>query len=420
MASVQRGRILEWANLIAVTGVAQVVVQAIGFISGILVIRLLPVHEYALYTLANTMLGTMTILADGGIAAGVMSEGGKVWQDRQKLGAVLATGMELRRKFAVFSLLVAVPILLFLLRRHDASWLMSVLIVLSLIPAFFTALSGTLLAIPAKLHQDIKPLQHFQVEANFVRLALIGLTMFAFPLAAVALLCAGGSQMWNNVRVRRMTLAHVNLNETVDLEVRARILAMVRNLLPASIYYCISGQLIIWIVSFFGSTAVIAQVGALSRFSAAMSVLQLVATTLLVPRFSRMRGDLRSSLRGFVAIEFVLIAMGLVIVGVCALAPGSLLKILGDGYEGLTGGLLLAVAGGCMQFVSVTTHQLLASRGMVVPAKWFIPLTIASQCAIIWFIRPHDLTSVLWLGFLSTVAVYFIRIGYLTREISRL
>lgn len=73
----------EWAKLIAITGSAQVMVQAIGFISGILVIRLLPTHEYALYTLANTMLGTMTLLADGGIATGVMSQGGKVWQDKQ-------------------------------------------------------------------------------------------------------------------------------------------------------------------------------------------------------------------------------------------------------------------------------------------------------------------------------------------------
>jgi hypothetical protein len=44
---------------------------------GILIIRLLPV-EYAFYTLANTMHRTMTVLADGGITTGVMSQVGKV------------------------------------------------------------------------------------------------------------------------------------------------------------------------------------------------------------------------------------------------------------------------------------------------------------------------------------------------------
>ena len=39
-----RRRAGEWAKLIAITGSAQVMVQAIGFLSGILVIRLLPTH----------------------------------------------------------------------------------------------------------------------------------------------------------------------------------------------------------------------------------------------------------------------------------------------------------------------------------------------------------------------------------------
>src|SRR5690606_2402187 len=136
-------RISEWSKLIVITGSSQILIQALGFISGILVIRLLSIHEYALYTLANTMLGTLTILADGGISTGTMALGGKVWRDRDELGKVVATGLDLRKKFAVGSLLVSVPILIYLLRHHEASWLMTVLIVLSLIPAFFSALSGT-------------------------------------------------------------------------------------------------------------------------------------------------------------------------------------------------------------------------------------------------------------------------------------
>ena len=96
--------ILNWGKLISITGSAQIIVQILGFASGILIIRLLPVQEYALYTLANTMLGTMTVLADGGISTGVMSQGAKVWQNKVMLGKVLATGLDLRRKFAIFSL----------------------------------------------------------------------------------------------------------------------------------------------------------------------------------------------------------------------------------------------------------------------------------------------------------------------------
>ena len=155
--------ILNWGKLISITGSAQIIVQILGFASGILIIRLLPVQEYALYTLANTMLGTMTVLADGGISTGVMSQGAKVWQNKVMLGKVLATGLDLRRKFAIFSLLGATPFLIYLLLHNGASWLTTVLIVASLIPAFLAALSDTLLEIVPKLHQDILPLQKNQL-----------------------------------------------------------------------------------------------------------------------------------------------------------------------------------------------------------------------------------------------------------------
>ena len=79
-----------WVKIVGITGVAQLGVQALGLLCGILVIRLLPTSEYALYTLANTMLGTMVMLANAGIPIAVMAEGGKVWQDKTKLGPALS------------------------------------------------------------------------------------------------------------------------------------------------------------------------------------------------------------------------------------------------------------------------------------------------------------------------------------------
>ena len=181
-------KVFGWVKLISITGGAQIIVQAIGLVSGILIIRLLPTHEYGLYTLANTMLGTMIILADGGISPGVMAQGGKVWQNSEKLGAVLATGLELRKKFAAISLIVSTPILLYLLLKQGASWVSAVLIVAALIPAFYAALSDALLEIVPKLHQTILPLQKNQIVVVVARLFLSGITLFAFPWTYVAIL----------------------------------------------------------------------------------------------------------------------------------------------------------------------------------------------------------------------------------------
>ena len=83
--------------------------------------------------------------------------------------------------------MISIPILIFLLRHHGASWSMSVLIVACLIPAFFTALSGTLLQIVPKLNQDVLPLQKNNLVANIGRLGAL-LSLFVFPWAFVAVL----------------------------------------------------------------------------------------------------------------------------------------------------------------------------------------------------------------------------------------
>jgi O-antigen/teichoic acid export membrane protein len=181
-------RAVYWGKAISVTGSVQVLVQAAGLICGIWIIRLLPTKEYAFYTLANTMLGMMTTLADSGISNGVMVLGGRVWQDRKKLGVVLATGLDLRRKFAWGSLTVSVPVLAYLLMHQGAGWMETLFIILVLIPAFWAALSDSLLEIIPKLHQDIKPLQKNQLAVSTGRLLLSGLGLVLFPWTAAALL----------------------------------------------------------------------------------------------------------------------------------------------------------------------------------------------------------------------------------------
>jgi len=165
-----KATVLQWGKLLTITGGAQALVQGLGLLVGVLIIRLLPKEEYAFYTIANTMLGTMTVLADGGINNGAMAAGGEVWQDRYGLGKVLRTSIHMRKKFAVYSLIVTIPILIYLLNKQDAPWTSILLITLALIPSFWAALSDSLLQTVPKLHQAIPPLQKNQLLVSLMRL----------------------------------------------------------------------------------------------------------------------------------------------------------------------------------------------------------------------------------------------------------
>lgn len=409
-----------WVKLLSVTGTAQVIVQAVGFLSGILVIRLLPVKEYALYTIANAMLGTMTVLSDGGISTGVMAQGGKVWQDRHKLGVVLATGLDLRRKFALFSLIVSIPILGYLLLDHGASRTATLLISISLIPAFYAALSDNLLQIPVKLHQAIKPLQKNQVQVGIGRLILTGLTLFAFPWTFVALVTTGIPRIWGNMSLRKIANGFAEKTAEVDAEERKEILNIVKRTLPGSIYYAVSGQITIWLITTFGHTNSIAQIGALGRFTMIFAVITPVIQFLIIPRFSRMKKHKKSIVNKFIQTQVLSFAVCILILLAVTVLNNQLLWILGANYKGLNKELLYIMISGAISFISVTTNGLLSSRGIIVPPVIFLTSVISIQAVTLFLVPLNTVIGVTLYAIVTTSAIYLIRLIYFAFQLKRM
>jgi O-antigen/teichoic acid export membrane protein len=395
---------LEWAKLITITGSAQTLVQVLGLVSGILVIRLLPTQEYALYTLANTMLGTMTILADGGITAGVMAQGGKVWQEKDKLGVVLITGLELRKQFAIGSLLISTPILLYLLRHQGASWLMCVLLIASLIPAFTTALSSSILEVAPKLRQDITLLQKNRVSATLGRLAALAPLLFPFPFAFMAVLAAGLPQIWANKGLRKISSKYVNWNNSANPVIRQEILVFVRRILPYSVYYCLSGQITIWIISYFGSNTDVAQAGALGRLTILLSVFSIMFGTLIIPRFARIEIHSGQLFKKYIFIQIFLILFCLCIIGFTYAFPNQILWILGKKYAGLRVELVLSIIASCLGLLAGTAYTLFTSRGWTISPFIAIPINLIATVCAVMILDISSLKGVLLLSiFIETI-----------------
>ena len=406
-ASPNYTRVLEWGKLLSITGGAQLSIQAISLVSGILVIRLLPTQEYALYTLANMMLGTMVVLADGGITAGVLSQGGKVWQDREQLGTVLATGLELRKMFAVGSLLIAVPILFYLLLHHGASWLMSALLVLALIPTFITALSNSLLEIAPKLRQDIFPLQRNELVANSGRLVLLVVSLFAFPWAYVAVFASSLPQLWANRALRKISATYADWYQLPNLAIRQEILKFVKRVLPGSIYYCLSSQITIWLISVFGSTAAIAQIGALGRLAVILNVFSTVFTTLLVPRFARLPNQAKLLLSRYLQLLVGLAVLSTCIIGLVWLFPSEVLWILGRSYANLKFEVVLNIINACLGLIAGASFAICTSRGWIIHPLVSIPVTIGAIIGGILLLDISTLRGILTLNiFVMSVEIF--------------
>src|SRR5580765_5711244 len=111
---------LNRARMVGSFAIVQAIVQVVGFLSGILLIRHLDQREYAYFTIANTMQGTLNTLADIGISVGLVSIGGRVWQDRNRFGQLIKTASNLRRKLGAIAAIAVTPILFLMLVKNGA------------------------------------------------------------------------------------------------------------------------------------------------------------------------------------------------------------------------------------------------------------------------------------------------------------
>jgi O-antigen/teichoic acid export membrane protein len=379
-------RIFEWSKLIALTGSTQALIQFIGLLSGIFVIRMLPTHEYGLYTLANTMLGTMAVLSDGGISTGVMSQGGKVWSDREELGRVLSTGFDLRKTFSLGSLVVSVPILFYLLNRHHSSLIMSILIITSIVPVFLSTLSGSLLQIGLTLNQDLHSLQKNQLLVSVFRFVLLLLGLFITPWAFVAILASAFPQLLGNFYLKKASFKYADFGLQPDIKIRNQILSTVKKLFPTSLYYCLSGQITIWLMSIFGSTTSVASLGALSRLSMVLNVFGTMFSLLVVPRFSRSNLDKERLLKRFIFIIFGLLCLIIIVISIVRLFPTEILWVLGKDYANLQEEVLLSVIGGCLGLMAGAAASLSSSRGLIIhPVASILISLLALIVGILYF-----------------------------------
>jgi O-antigen/teichoic acid export membrane protein len=408
-----RPRLETLVRKVLLTGGAQALVQLLSFVGGILVVRLLAPEQYAYYTIANAALSSMTVLADSGIGTGVLAQGGKVWHERKAFGAVLATGLALRRQFAFYAALVSIPIACVLLLRQGADWSAVALLSAVVLPQFLLAISGQLLEIVPRLHQELAPLQRVQVAANAARVALLGIALPLWPAAFTALSVAIVPQAWTNWRLRQLAAKHVDWQTVSVPEVRRQIVGQVKRMLPNTLFYVFSGQITVWLIAVFGETTAVAAVGALGRIGMALGLLGTIFGLVAIPRFARIptHDSRRVWRRYWQAQAALLIACASVTIAIAAF-PELVLAILGPSYRDLTYEVVLMGAGAGFGVLFGAAFGLGAARAVVAPPWLVLPYCLGIQALLVYVLPVGTVAGVIWLGLASFASQWLMHAAY--------
>ena len=392
----------RWTPILVKFASVQVIVQALGFAAGILVIRNLPKQEYAFYTISNSMLATILILADSGISSALTAIGGRIWQDNYQLARLIRTAIQLRRWLALVTIPIVIPLLVWLLIQNGASISKTAMLVIAVLAGCGMEFITRIYAVALRLRSEIRQIQKQSLVAAFVRLAIVGIAVsfwFNVEVAIVAVVAQYAVQYW---MLQRWATRELDVDAPGDSEMRTEIVAVVRKQAPHSIYYCLQAQVTVWLISIFGTASGVADVGALTRLAVVFSVLGSLTSEILFPAFARIQSP-RILRKRYFQIILSFAGMSALMIGVVAIFPGQVLAVLGSRYSHLrTEAILMAISGVLGAFGGLV-WGLNSSRAWIVSPAKFIPFTLATQCMLVYFLNLSTVRGVLMFSILGAI-----------------
>ena len=390
-------------KLIGYTTILEIIIKIIGLTGGFMIIRLLPVEEYAYYTIGNSIIGSLAIIGDAGIRPAVMALGGQVFRVKSKMGEIMATALKLRKKFGVYAYLTVMPICFGLLLKNGASNIAAILVCLSILPVFYADLSSKLYNVNLLLHGNHSEVQNITLKGSVVRILLQFIGLFLFPFAGVAILANGLATIVSNILLQKKQRFYYPTDSNESDLVKKEIVKTVNKQLPNSIYFSVSGNIKTWLVSIFGTSTNIAQIGALGRIQMGLTVLNNLFSKIVVPWFVSLPPKKNTLFKYFFLIEIIMILFVLGLYFFLIYFSNQILWVLGDAYSGLNKEFKYLAVTICIGLVTTILHSLNINRAYVLNPKILIPSQLLILLSLIFMFPPTSTLNAIYIGLGQTI-----------------
>lgn len=382
-------RIEHWLLKLGEFFLAQGLLQVLMAVGGFLLLRWMSVTDYAVFTLAFAIQSAMIAFCDVGFSGAIVPLVGSRVQDRAVIGAYVAGARRLRLWLLPFVLvggMVAFALLGF--RQQLDPLLMVGLYAMVAVTIWWNAIS-VLYGAPVVIRQDLRYAQGAQLIMGALRVAGYALghvTGWLGSLFALALNMVLNGGMAAAMRHRGSPVFDEPPGDApAAVAARREILRFVRPQIPVMIFNSVQGQIVIFLISIFGSGAALAETGALTRLNLMFSVAPYFLGWIVQPYFSRIESRLVP--RRFWQITVVGLAVLTSAPLVGYLFPTPFLWLLGPHYAHLrleVGLFLLAGAMGAG--VGLVSTLMIARRWIFADAIiWIALLTVGFQAAVIAF-----------------------------------
>ena len=389
----------------------QSLVQLISLFTGFLLIRWLSVESYAQFSVAFGFQSTVSALADLGFCGSIVALVGNRGMHPEVLGRYIIAAKYYRK--LIFAVLLPVTVIVFplLMLKHGWNWRIQIALLGSILVSVVAQGYLSLSLAPLLIHQKLKRSYGAQATAAASRLAMNSLLHAGAILnSAAASWSATFSTIVSFLLLRRSSSHLVKEPSASDREIRKEMLRYVAPFIPGIIFTAFQGQIMVFLITVFGTTNGIAEVGALGRLGQILVVLASVNGVIVEPYFAKLPSQL---LRRRYVQALCLATIAMVVVAVAAFKwPDVLLLALGPKYGHLRREASWSIITWCVSFAATLVWTMNAARRWVFwwSSTLYIIAILTLQLLAIVFFNLATSMHVIMLNLITSVTILFLHL----------
>jgi O-antigen/teichoic acid export membrane protein len=386
----------RWAKLLGAYFSAQSATQFVGMLAGLLLVRYLPVREFALYTLASSAMTLVTLSSDLGSTASLLHFYRSAETQGERFGDYVNVVLGARRFVFALGATVLVGAVAFAGGARGFGRSETLLAAAVVLVTAWLQIGLSVRMVLLRLAARYGAAYRADLVGSAIRLALVGLLIAVARLSAITALAVAAIAAAAAFMLADSPDAHPEASSRpVRRAARRRLGRYLLPTLPSALYFTVQGPLTIWLAATFGGTRNIAEVGALGRLGLIVGLLTGLSGAVLVPRLASISEprEFASRSLGYGAL---LAAFAGSIWLFAAVAPGLFLALIGPNYSGLHRELLLLVTGSGLSVLGSYVVSVNLTRGWTRLQALTLGGEIAVQAALVALLPLGTTAGVLW------------------------
>ncbi|HAQ58486.1 MAG TPA: hypothetical protein DCR32_05650 [Opitutae bacterium] len=359
--------------------VGQGATQVLQLVTGFLIINWLTKDAYATFALVIAIQSTTSVLVELGLSQSLIAFIGQKYQDSKIVGRYITACRYLRDRMLFVGGVVLLVFFYCIAPKYEWSGGVWFVLWFSVIGALvFQSWSATYNPL-LLLDKNLKVLYAIGLSSGVLRVGLIAVAYFWGVLSAPLVLLYGALQAcvagWGAREQTRSMICEPADDLSLRTE-RKEILSQVLPRVPSSIFFAFEGQITIFLISIFGTTNGIAELGALGRLAMLFVIIRKANSILVAPYFSKLASCEVFSKAALFVCGSLLFALASSAFVYCL--PEPFLWVLGDGYQHLKFELFLVMAVSALNLVSMLMFSICLSRKYIFP--WYSIVDIGPVC----------------------------------------